>query len=162
MLSEFTPIPMLFFGILAFLLAWQLARGINGARNGQFALLVRPLGLMIFVAAMMFMGFGVESFTPPYMTYETWIVVAILFVIVFLINLIIIPILQRRWSATLVRAFSSAAACFLVGAFTGWTFWSTATTQVARISGMLIPVILMGIGILIAAVGIIQAARNKI
>lgn len=117
MFQDVRPIQTVFLGLLASLIGWSLARGINSIRAGQAYWMVYPFGLILFVGGMLFFGFGEESLTPPQTSIATWFVVGILFGIVFLVNLIGLPLLQRRLSPQFVQFLSYTLALLFVGGF---------------------------------------------
>lgn len=145
------PIPTFFLGLVALLTAWQLSSGINGVVKGQPWRLVQPFGLIVFVTGMLLFGFGPEAFQPPNTSAATWIIVAAIFIVVLSVNFAVLPRLQRRYSQALIRSMLYAIAFFTVGAAMGWLVWVTAETQTARVSELLVPVVLIVVSIGIGA-----------
>ena len=156
------PIQTFFFGRLACLIGWSLARGINSIRTGQAYWIVYPLGLILFVGGMLFFGFGEASLTPPQTSIATWLVVGILFGTVFVVNLIGLPLLQRWLSPITVRFLSYTMALFLVGGFMSWMVYSTTLTPTALMSEMLVPMVLFVLGLVVGAMGLWKWARGEI
>lgn len=161
MLENIQPIPTVFVGLVACLLAWSIARAINGLRAGQVQLLVIATAFIFFTGMMAFF-FGAEPFLPPYMSAASWLVGVILFGVVFVINLMVLPLLQKRLGAMFVRYMSYAAALFFAGAFMGWMAWSTATTRPPRFGEMFVPAVLFGLGAVIGVVGWWKHLRDEI
>jgi hypothetical protein len=162
MFQNVQPVQTFFFGLLACLIGWSLARGINSIRAGQGYWIVYPLGLILFVGGMLFFGFGEASLTPPQTSFATWLVVGILFGIVFVVNLIGLPLLQRRFSPQFVLFLSYATALFFVGGFMSWMVYSTAQTPTARMGEMLVPVVLFVLGLAVGVIGLWKSVRGEI
>ena len=161
-MNNVQPIQTLFFGLLACLIGWSLAHGINSIRTGDGFWIIYPLGLILFVGGMLLFGFGAESLMPPQTSIATWLVVGILFVTVFMVNLIALPLLQQWLSPLFVRFLSYSIALFFVGGFMSWMVFSTARTPTARMGEMLVPVVLFGLGLIVGALGLWKWAHGEI
>lgn len=110
---------LLLWGTAAFVVAAFWGYGIRRAFEKDWTPLVTALTVSVMLGIAM-VGFGLLDDLLPSTTWEMWLVVGFIFVIVLCLNVLILPLLARRFSEQLTSAASWAGTFLLFGVALFW------------------------------------------
>jgi hypothetical protein len=162
MLREVQPFQAVFIGTVAFFIALQWGSGIKRVLKGEWATLGSAIVLSAAMALIVFGDKNDPRFLPPQTTIDTWLVVGIIFAVTILANLIVLPLLSRSLSESMVGAVSVTATLFLFGvALYGLGRWDTDLDNGSRAAAIFSAYVLFGIGIICVLRGIWMFAHRE-